>query len=219
MAKKDKMSNNRTKIFLTILVLGIVVISAIGIFAYQKPQNIVVNNTIENNTTTNSESEIKYGYAPVKLAGLNFYAPEKYLKKYNSKDYFDAFPGEKDYEKTLNSKDDFESAFIDIAQLSFIDKYPSKIFQIDISYAKKYKEDLDEFDTFKKNSDLNRTITNKNIDGHIVKIIKTGSDFSRQTAGSNETYAYFELKSKSVLIQFTGIPIDEYMISSFFKLN
>jgi len=244
MDKKDKNGknngNNRIKVYLALILIVVVVIAIAGIIAYSD-KKVDVNNLSENKTLglndTNNTTGPKAGYSLVKLAGFNFYAADKYLSNYNTGNYFDGFVGGKDYEKTLNAEDDFDRAFINTSQLIFIMDsgkkkviehtedgkyyyYPNqKTFKIEVSFKSHYIWGLDELDIFDKTSKKNRTIEDRYIDGHNVKVVHTGKGFMSQSIGENETFVYFELKDKSILIESTGVPIDWYMIESFFKLN
>lgn len=224
--KESKNIFSRNKLFFGILIVILAIIIA-GIVALNYNNESNLNNT--NNTTTNitnitnvtnlTEGK-KEGYSLVHLAGLDFYAPDKYLKGYKKGDYFDAFKNGKDYEKTLNAEEgSFERAHLNTAQIFFMPSGQNKQFKIEIWLKKDYVHNLDELGIFAKNFKKNRTIENIDINGNNVKIIKTGKVFDSQGVGPNERYVYFEINDKSILIEFTNVPIDYYLIESFFKLN
>jgi len=233
--KKDKSDENkkeggnifsRNKLFFGILIIILAIIIA-GIVAlnYNNESNLNNSNNTTTNVTnitnvTNLTEDKKEGYSLVHLAGLDFYAPDKYLKNYKKGDYFDAFKNGKDYKKTLNAEEgSFERAHLNTAQIFFMPSGQNKQFKIEIFPKKDYFRSFDGLGINDKNFPYNRTIENLNIDGNNVKVIKTGKGFVTQNLGEYETYVYFELKDKSILIEFTNIPIDKYLIGSFFKLN
>lgn len=250
-SNEDKEKTNklgRNNLFLAILIVVIIIIAIIGIGAISYNNENNLNNTnktianltnnITNESTNLTENNPKEGYSQAKLAGFNFYAPNKYLGNYNKGDYFDAFKNGKDYEKTLNAKDDFDRAFLNSAQLIFISKYgksqkvksddgtyysyPNKTsFKIEVYPKSTYPHNFDELGIYDKEFTKNKNITleNLNINGNNVKVAKTGKGFMSQNVVEDETYVYFELKDKSILIEFTNVPIDNYLIESFFKLN
>ena len=152
---------------------------------------------------------------------------------------FILFKGGKDYEnaKLDAKKGTWEGRPLDYAQLVFISSfgkgkkveerngetyydYPNKkSFKIEIFPKLNPNYDSGELGIFDKHFEKNRTIENLNIDGNSVKVIKTGKKFDSQNIGPNERYVYFEIKDKSVLIEFTNVPIDYYLIESFFRMN
>jgi len=252
MDKKSKSSNDEKKegnvfirnkkLFLVLLIVFLGIVAIISVVAFISPDdnNLNISNQTETNISenlTNETSGPKAGYRLVQLAGLKFYAPEKYLKAYDKGDYFDGFVGGKDYDKILKSGDDFDIGHLNSSQLTLLESFGSKkkvnssdgghhyiypnqkIFSIGVYPKKLYSTNFDEMDIFNKNSKKNRTVENVIIGGHNVKIIKTGDEFGSQSVGENETFAYFEVNDKSVLIAFTGVPIDKYLIESFFTLN
>ncbi|KZX12075.1 hypothetical protein [Methanobrevibacter curvatus] len=235
-------SNKRVKFLIAILLIFIFAIAIAGVVILNNDhQSINKTNNINNtkNTslvTNNTTNGPKQGYSLVTLAGLNFYAPDNYLTNYNKGDYFDAFLGCKDYEKTLNSDDSFESSFINSSYLIFIDPKTKKILEkrdgetfynyvtvksskISIYPNQDYIHNLENLGIFENKYNKNKTIEEKTINGHIYKILKTGKGFFSQDMGENETYVYFEIGDKSIELEFTGVPIDKYLIGSFFDLN
>ncbi|MGL4670172.1 MAG: hypothetical protein ACRCVG_06265 [Methanobacteriaceae archaeon] len=234
MNQRDKVNNNskmgkrskfrKNKVFLIILALLVVFLLVATTLAYYNgffdnndTNNVLVINDTNNFLNSSNVSLVtpKEGYSLITLAGLKFFVKDKYAKKYNNGEYFNSFPGGKDYYSTLNSEDDFDRSFINSSSIYYMDGH--KIFSVHISYAR----EIDVGSYFAFNDINSKSIEFEEIvvEGHKVTIVHTDKNYSSQNIVGESTSAIFNLNGKNINIIWEGYSFDMYVLKSFFKLN
>jgi uncharacterized protein YpmS len=220
---------NRNKIFLSTIAILFIIIAILSVAISMNSPNEVTtynnntttsnnnSNNISNNNSSSNEIGPKEGYSLVTLSKIKFYAKNEYLGSYFSGDYYECFIGDKDYDRILKEGDDFDIANLNRSQIYYSGDN-GKIFKVEMYLSDK----MDLFNYFgvdSRDDKKNITFEDIQIQGHTVTKVKTGNGYTSQAVGENETYVYFNLKGKSIILEFTGIPFDDYVIGSFFILN
>jgi len=213
---------NGSKIFAIIMIIFVIGIATGAIFytitnpiePVANPAQGTNNTTIENNITP------KEGYSLIKLGGLNFFVKNDCAEKYKKGDYFDSFPGGKDYHSDYERQAPWEKGPINNSQIVTINETNGehKSFWLEISNIgdSSMVSGLDY-----KNNETHQDISVeiKEIEGNNVTIVHTGDKFFSQNIRPNTGIAIIEYEKKLIFMMWEGQPIDMYIIESFFKLN
>ncbi|MDR2966795.1 MAG: hypothetical protein LBU74_02465 [Methanobacteriaceae archaeon] len=221
-------NNDKSKIFAMIMILFVIGI-ATGTILYtitnstEPVANSIlkpINNTDNNNMTSENSIAPKEGYALIKLGGLNFFVKNDCAEKYRNGDYFDSYYGGKNYHTDYEHQAPWEKGPINNSQIVTMKEtngsYES--FWLEISNIGD-SSIADSLDYENNQSGLNITIEVIEVNGTNVTIINTGENFKSQSIGSNVTIACIEHNGKLIFLMWEGCPIDMYIIENFFKLN
>jgi hypothetical protein len=218
--KKDE-NINKSKIFAIIMILFVIGIATGAIIhtIMNSSDPVASPSQGNNNTTTQNTITPNEGYSLISLGGLDFFVKNDCAEKFKNGDYFDSFYGGKDFHTDFEHQAPWEKGPINNSQIITSKEVNGvrESFWLEISII----GDTNIGDNLYQNDEIRPGVSKEiiEVDGRNVTIMHTSENFESQSIGPNATIAIIEHKNKLIFMMWEGIPMDMYIIESFFKLN